>query len=239
MEAERGIRLVTAPKRNGTRWLVRLDEPSAARYAACVVPVVPAVEAGLSAAAVANRVAGVGSDPPRIVLEPWRIARDRFHRAVSELAAPSEKVVVADVRSCYPSVRPEAVHLSLRRLGCDRGDIARVLDGLRRFEAVGVVGLPIGPEPSAVLANAVLALLDDALETAGYRHVRWVDDVLVFLDRRQGAADVLNLMRRSLGAVELGLAEEKTRIASRPTDRDRDLLQHASPTGNACGPAGG
>ena len=157
MGTERGIRLVTAPKRNGTRWLVRLDEPSAARYAAAVVPGGRAVEAGLSSAVVANRVAGVRSDPPRIVLEPWRIARDRFHRAVSELAAGCAEVVVADVRSCYPSVTHGALHLSLRRLGCDLADIARVLDALCRFEAVGVMGLPVGPEPSAVCSPPLVA----------------------------------------------------------------------------------
>lgn len=240
MEApERSIRLRPAPKRNGRRWLVHLDEPAAAWYASCVAPVVPAVEAGLSVAAVANRVAGIRSEPPAILLEPWRVARDRFEGLMSELAAESAVVLIADVRACYPSIAPSAVHLSLDRLGCDRADIARVLDGLRRFEDLGVPGLPIGPEPSAVLANAVLSQLDGALQAAGHRHVRWVDDTVVFLRREHEAGGVLELMKQALSAVGLELAAEKTRVEFRPNDRRENLVWCPSPTNDAPHHAGG
>jgi hypothetical protein len=74
-----------------------------------------------------------------------------------------------------------------------------------------VRGLPIGPEPSAVLANAVLAEMDGAIRRAGARHLRWVDDVFLWGTR----ADV----RRALGALDdalsragLALHPEKTRV---------------------------
>ena len=55
---------------------------------------------------------------------------------------------------------------------------------LRRIARAGTPGLPIGPEPSAVLANAVLATADAAATHAGVRLLRWVDDVvLVGTDR--------------------------------------------------------
>ena len=45
-------------------------------------------------------------------------------------------------------------------------EAAHAVAVLRRFRERGVRGLPIGPEPSAILANAVLSRLDDAIRTA-------------------------------------------------------------------------
>ncbi|MGZ8565572.1 MAG: RNA-directed DNA polymerase, partial [Actinomycetota bacterium] len=60
--------------------------------------------------------------------------------------------------------------------------ITEVLESLERE---GLRGLPVGPEASAILANAVLAGADLAARHAGAGVVRWVDDVaLVGPDRR-------------------------------------------------------
>lgn len=230
---DRGIRHVAVPSRNGMRWLVHLDRAMSAAYAASVAPIVPAVEAGLSLNVVANRVTGVVSQPSTILLEPWRDARDRFLQLTSELAVRSEAALVADVRACYASIGHRVVGRSLERLGCGQGSVESVVRGLHRFEAAGIRGLPVGPSPSAVLANAVLSHLDRAVTVAGHPHVRWVDDVIVFLRRREDAAAVLELLRETLSAVGLELAAEKTRIVLRPAGRSRTLLGRPSRMGDA------
>ncbi len=49
------------------------------------------------------------------------------------------------------------------------------------------LGLPVGPEASAMLASAVLSDADDAIESEGVLHVRWVDDFLIRVrDERHG-----------------------------------------------------
>jgi hypothetical protein len=210
------IRLVPVAKPGGVRWIVRLDEPAATAYAALVGRVVPIVEASLSSAAVANRVVEVRPRPPAILLEPWRAAHDRFRRTLKGLASASGAVLMTDVRTCYASISPDVVGRSLCRIGCDDTDVGPIVSTLRALAGRGVRGLPVGPEASAVLANAVLGGLDDALRQAGVRHVRWVDDVVAFTPDPESAEQALRVVGSALGALGLVPAREKTRILVQP-----------------------
>ena len=92
----------------------------------------------------------------------------------------------------------------------DGGDIEDLLTSL---EGVGVRGLPVGPDASAVLANAVLAPVDRALREAGIDHLRWVDDVVLSGPDPEAAVSTL---REALGRIDLRLNERKTRIVLDP-----------------------
>src|SRR5437588_805115 len=81
---------------------------------------------------------------------------------------PSDGVLArADVRDCCGSIGPDLVEWSVRRLDTRASDVAPIVRLLRRFEDDGLRGLPVGPEPSAVLANAVLAGIDRSLAGEG------------------------------------------------------------------------
>ncbi|HEX9693477.1 MAG TPA: RNA-directed DNA polymerase [Actinomycetota bacterium] len=209
-------RLVRSPKRGGgVRWLSLLDHPTEARYAALVASVAPAIEASLGAEVVANRAA-LGTPSIGLPLRPWRPAWDAFLRSGQHLALAADAFVAADVRRCYPSIGPDLVGRTLRRLGCARNDVRGVTTTLEALGAAGVPGLPIGPNPSAVLANAVLAGADEALRAAGVRHLRWVDDVWIFAPGRPEAVAALGSLARWLEGQGLSLAPEKTRVLDRP-----------------------
>lgn len=199
-----------APKPGGVRWLARLDPATAADYAAGVARVAPHVEWALSPGVLANRVPHPGSLPLR--LEPWRAARRRFLEEARQRADGRDCALMADVRECFPSITPETVGERLLDLGCGGTEAGRVLDVLRALRADGVHGLPIGPDPSAVLANAVLEEADRAVAEEGGDHLRWVDDFLVFVDSRSHALAVLRQLRRSLAGLGLDLAHAKTRV---------------------------
>jgi hypothetical protein len=151
----------------------------------------------------------------------WRLADVWAARAVwddrisSAVRAASRGTVfgVADVRSCYPTISPAAI---LRSLGPVAGPVVALLE---RFVDAGVRGLPIGPDPSAILANAVLTGLDDALRRSGVRHLRWVDDIVLWGER----ADVVRAVAAAhlaASRVGLDLHDRKTRILD-----DRDELR--------------
>lgn len=200
------------------RELIVLHPASARRYHAMVATVAPGVESALSPSVLANRVAGSSTDPPALRLAPWRAERTAFAAGVRRLANRSPCLVVADVRDCYGSIAPEAVVASLVRLRCDRR-AARVVGAfLGGLVEHGARGLPVGPEPSAVLANAVLAGVDDDLGRAGVRHLRWVDDVVASVGGPGEAERVLDLVRASLADVGLELNESKTRVVADPAE---------------------
>jgi Reverse transcriptase (RNA-dependent DNA polymerase) len=74
-----------------------------------------------------------------------------------------------------------------------------------------VRGLPIGPDPSAVLANAVLSEMDRAIRSTGARHLRWVDDIFLWgsgADVRHGLRALEDVAAR----MGLALHPEKTRF---------------------------
>ena len=209
-------RLVGSPKRGGgVRWLSLLDSATEARYATLVASIAPAIEASLGPEVVANR-ATLGTPSIGLPLRPWRPAWNAFLRWGRHLARGAGAFVAADVRRCYPSIGPDLVGRTLRQLGCAMDDVRGVTTMLEGLDASGVPGLPIGPNPSAVLANAVLAGADDALGAAGVRHLRWVDDVWIFAPGRHEALTALGSLARWLEGQGLSLAPEKTRILDRP-----------------------
>jgi hypothetical protein len=205
---------VPVPKPGGVRWLAQLDVERANAYAASVVPIVPAIEGALSPSAVANRVVEVIRRPPAIRLEAWRKARRRFLGMTAELGADARAMLRADVRDCYATITSTMVEETLEGLGCPPSVRERVAATIRSFGEDGVRGLPVGPAPSAVLANAVLGRVDDRLRAAGYRHVRWVDDLLVFTAGAPSAAAALEEIEDILGMLGLELASEKTRVVA-------------------------
>ena len=201
-----GVRSVPVPKPGGgTRWLTVLDPVDRAEYRAAVRPLAGRIERSLGPEVLAIRTSSRGEP---WTPAPWGPARGSWRRSVRRAIGEATRgttFAVADVRDCYGSISPETL---AELLGPDAADAIAVL---RRFRERGVRGLPIGPEPSAVLANAVLSRLDDAIRSDGVSHLRWVDDVVLW----GPAADVRAAMRSlpaAAAAVGLDLHRHKTRI---------------------------
>jgi len=205
------VRFVRVRRGGSERRLAVLDPDTRDRYRELVARSAGAVEASLSEAVVANRVRAWRIEPTELRLRPWRAERRIFAARLLSLARQAEALAFADVRRCFASISPERVGEALRRLGVD---VADELEGfLRALEPEGIRGLPVGPEPSAVLANAVLAPLDHALERAGVPHLRWVDDVVLASGDAEAALD---LVRSALERIGLRVNERKTRVIADP-----------------------
>jgi hypothetical protein len=159
----------------------------------------------------ANRVAASGLDPPELRLRPWRLERRLFAARLADLVSRRDVIAFADVRRCYASISPSIVGRTLRLAGIGTAD--DIEDLLTTLEHVGVRGLPVGPDASAVLANVVLAPVDRALREAGIDHLRWVDDVVLSGPDPEAAVSTL---RQALGRIGLRLNERKTRIVLDP-----------------------
>lgn len=192
-------------------------------YLALVAPAAPAIESALSDRVVAHRVARCEADPPALRLRPWRVERRAFAVRLRSLAAGASTLAIADVRRCYASISPSTVARALEDLGV--GAAGEVGAFLTRLEGAGGRGLPVGPEASAVLANAVLARADEALRSAGIEHLRWVDDVVIAADGPAEAGRAISVLADAVAGLGLRLNETKTRIAA--TSRGVDLVGSA------------
>ena len=207
-------RVVPFPRPDGgVRWIARIDPSDARDYTLAVATIAPSIEGALAAGVMANRVVGRGS-ARCTTLEPWRPALREFRRSAARMRRPSEGAwtLVLDVRECYASISTTAVETSLLDLGCDRAKVRSLLRLLERFGEDGVRGLPIGPDPSAILANAVLSAADRAIERSGARFVRWVDDYVVAASTERNARRALDAAGECLASLGLETHGEKTRI---------------------------
>ena len=201
----------------GVRWMARIDGRDGSRYAAAVGVVADRVEASLGPEVIANRV-GPARWTGRIRLEGFPSAHARWLRRMGEeLADPHVRAVLrTDVARCYPSMEPDVVARALMDLGAAPAQARTIGRLLARWGDEGVRGLPVGPAPSAVLANAVLGAVDEGLRAAGVRHLRWVDDVVAFAPDRASASRAFDAYRRALERVGLRPNEAKTELVDDP-----------------------
>ncbi|HVF08342.1 MAG TPA: RNA-directed DNA polymerase [Actinomycetota bacterium] len=210
------VRFDTIAKRDGgRRVIVHLGAHDRLRYAAAVAAVTPEIERFLSDGVVANRARVMHG---RLELEPWTPARRRYRGALRAASrGPSRAAFVGDVRDCYGSIGPASVSSALHRVGARRERIEDLAEMLRSFEARGVRGLPVGPDPSAVLANAVLAPVDSAVrEVVGFEAIRWVDDIVVFTRDVAEARRTAAAFHRAVRALGLEAHDSKCRVIDEP-----------------------
>ena len=223
------------PKPGGLRWLARLDPADAAEYAGAVARVAVRIELSLGPEVVANRVRRAALTEGELVMEPWRAARRRFLQRARALCSDWPTLLVTDVRDCFGQITASTVRRTLDAIGCREGEIGAVVAILERFRADGVPGLPIGPDPSAVLANAVLGPVDLTLAEIA-AHVRWVDDFVVFCRDAERAASALERLRAALATLGLEPAKEKTAIVH-GARAVRHALSRGALSGVAAAPA--
>jgi hypothetical protein len=183
------------------RRLVTLGPALAGAYATAVLPALPRLERRLGSGVHSDRLAADG------VLEPPGPAWARWRRAVGQDLARGGVVVRGDVRDCYGSIAPAVAARALGAVGIDATPLFAVLE---RTAAAGVRGIPVGPHPSALLANAVLAASDEAVLATGALIHRWVDDVVIVGRDRVHAARALDAWVRALGIAGLSAHEGKT-----------------------------
>jgi hypothetical protein len=202
------------------RHLVHLGPADARRYVAAVRAILPIVQRASGPWAMANRGRVT---PDGLALEDWRAARVRFRAAARSNLDGAASVFLGDVEDCYGSIGPSTVMSVLRRLGADVADAGRVGAILADLERRGVRGLPVGPDASAILGNAVLLRVDQAFARDGLTFLRWVDDVAVFAPNQDVAMHARDVFHRALAHLGLRVNDTKTMVVDPVRARARLL----------------
>jgi RNA-directed DNA polymerase len=148
-----------------------------------------------------------------------RKAHDAIATLIQDVKEGFRVVVDADIASFYDSLDHEVVMSRVRARIAD----GRVLDLIEAFLKAGISennvitvpteGTPQGGVISPWLSNLVLDDLDKALESRGWRHVRYADDFVVLCRSREESEDALAYVKEVLGGLKLSLHETKTRIS--------------------------
>lgn len=114
-----------------------------------------------------------------------------------------------DVEEFYASVTPPVLSRALTAVGAPE-DSQLAAGMLETWCTDGYQGLPVGPVGSAVLANAVLRSVDEALSFLQF--VRWVDDYVIALPSDRAASEILERLDTSLERLGLRRSVPKTGV---------------------------
>lgn len=146
----------------------------------------------------------------------------------AELRASGRFLLHADINRFYPSTYthsvPWAIHgkevvkqamaaNALNTLWSDRLDFHA-----RNINDQQTVGIPIGTDTSLLLAECILAAVDEELMTAfpGLRGIRFIDDYEFVVNQRSEAEQVVSTLQSVLSRYELALNPWKTEIIELP-----------------------
>ena len=149
---------------------------------------------------------------------PGRGCKDALRRVQALLDAGDVWVVDADIQSYFDTIAHDKLLERVKESVSD-GRVLRLVD---KYLKQGIVsqlsqwtptqGVPQGAVLSPLLANVYLHSLDVELKAAGYRSVRYADDLVIACRSREEAESALAQMRRWCESHALRLHPDKTHV---------------------------
>jgi len=95
---------------------------------------------------------------------------------------------------------------------------------LSRLNKTTSRGIPVGPAPSIVLAQLIMASIDYKIRTYTEDFVRYMDDIRIFFHKREDTIYTLHELTEYLYSYHrLVFSGEKTKVQSVKRFRERDL----------------
>jgi hypothetical protein len=209
-----GWRMLLPKPGGGFRVAVQLDPLDSILYAALVYEAAEPIER--SRVEVSQRVAcsyrvKIDAKGSFFTAEPgWK----DFHQRSTELANSGyTHVLLADIADFYNQVSLHRVESALHVAGVLGARVNTIHEFLLALNLKQSRGLPVGPIPSIVLAEALLTDVDSFLLRKGASHVRYVDDFRIFCrSRREAIALQHDLTEYLYTSHRLSLESYKTRV---------------------------
>ena len=136
-------------------------------------------------------------------------------------------VVKADIAHFYPSIYTHSIPWALHTKSVskqkkrDLGLLGNKIDFLvRNCQDQQTMGIPIGPDTSLVIAEIILASVDQKLQEHEFMvdGFRYYDDYEFAVDSSSKASGLLNIIQTSLNDYELALNPSKTNVVNLPTE---------------------
>ncbi len=149
---------------------------------------------------------------------PKRGCKDALREVDQLLASGNFHVVDADIKSYFDNIPHDLLMNEIRRYIADGRVLkllesfikAEILDGMNRWTPEG--GTPQGAVLSPMLANLFLHPVDQAMAEAGYRMIRYADDLVVLCPSSAEAEAALALLGKLIEERGLSLHPDKTKV---------------------------
>ncbi len=149
----------------------------------------------------------------------WRNWRDR---SVAGLSVPGvEYVVVSDITGFYENIDLQRLASDLRALEAEPEIVGLFQDCLRNWALPRNEGIPQGYSASDILAKLYLDGVDRNLQTDGFTHLRYVDDIRIFCRTKLEARRAIRRLTAHLYPRGLNLQSGKTQILDKRQARRR------------------
>jgi len=138
---------------------------------------------------------------------------DQFWETSIQRARASSVVLTLDITDFYNQISHHSMENQLTRCGL-AVPVTKVLMNLVKSSTYSVSkGIPVGPHPTHLLAEASLMPIDELLLQRGLEYCRYVDDINIFCDSDQTAHVALFAVAGALDQYhKLTLNRSKTRV---------------------------
>lgn len=168
--------------------------------------------------------------------DAWLEWRKAVRREVLSLETPF--VIKTDLTAYFDTISHDLLVADVQALGAPTETLGILRAMLRSWALVPNQGLPQGPNASRLLGNLFLQPVDRAMEDAGYRYFRYLDDVRIVGETRAEVATAIRLFERECRTRGLLVSSAKTQLvhgerakADALDDDERTMAQYLIDSG--------
>lgn len=155
-------------------------------------------------------------------------AWNEFWKKADVLSRSSNVVLYLDIADFYNQIYHHTVENQLIASGFPNQASKWVISLLESTTAGVSRGVPIGPHPIHLIAEATLIPVDNSLDASGFNFIRYADDILIFCSSEREAKTTLATVAAVLDRQQrLMLQRHKTKIYSPSEFRElcRDMIE--------------
>jgi len=159
---------------------------------------------------------------------------DAIPQARAHSRTASRYLLTTDLSQFYPSIYTHSIPWALHSKSVakakpnDYSLLGNVLDlAIRNGQDKQTIGIPIGPDTSLVIAEAILSSVDRQLKgSIAKRGFRYIDDIGCGFRTVAEAEETLGLLQHLIGDLQLQLNPRKTRITELPSELEASWVPH-------------
>ncbi len=138
---------------------------------------------------------------------------NNFWRTAYRKCLPNKTILYCDIADFYNQIYHHTIENQLIESGLPNKEIKWIIRLLESTTAGVSRGVPVGPHPVHLLAEAVMIPIDNSLHSQGLNFIRYVDDILIFCENEQDAKISLSKVATTLDRQQrLMLQRHKTKI---------------------------